>query len=65
VEFCDQKLVLAMIPDGGLMARKDRERVVRVYMKSSKFDDFFDKLKMKKLAERDLSWTEAVSPRQI
>jgi hypothetical protein len=65
VEFCDQKLVLAMIQEGGLMARKDRERVVRVYMKSSKFDNFFDKLKAKKLAAGDSSWTEAVSPRQI
>jgi hypothetical protein len=65
VEFIEREIDLAMISEDGIMPRKEREAVVEVYMKSSKFDDFFDKLKVKKLAEGDLSWTEAISPRQI
>lgn len=47
----------------GALSKYYRARIVELYFTSSKFEEFFEELKAKKIGEGDASWTDAVSPR--
>lgn len=40
-----------------------RKKFIEEYMKSSKFEEFIEEFKKKKLAEGDATWSDVASPR--